>query len=433
MASLSTDKNGNRTVRFFNGDKPRRRVKICLGKIGKKTADDIRLRVEKLNAAAIAKLGVDTGTAVWLRDLEPHLYDKLADAGLSLKRKHAQRETLKPFLDAYIASRADVKQSTATVLGHTRRCLIEKFGADKPLAEITPGDADTWRIWLGDKQGLAKNTVNRRCAIARQFFRVAHRRKLIAENPFADMRGVCVVANRSRDHFVSQSDAKKILDACPDAQWRLIFALSRYAGLRCPSEHLALRWGDVDWEHNRMTVRSPKTEHHDGHESRLVPIFPELLPHLDAAYAEAEEGSEFLITRYRDASQNLRTTFEKIIRRAGLTPWPKLFQNLRSTRETELAESFPIHVVCDWIGNSRAVAQKHYLQVTEAHFAQASNIESGPESGPLSGEQSENGRISRIKNPDFSREKRNSPINEAAENGRHRTRTCDFHRVRMAL
>ena len=30
--------------------------------------------------------------------------------------------------------------------------------------------------------------------------------------------------------------------------------------------------------------------------------------------------------------------------------WPKLFQNLRSRRETELAEQFPMHVVCSWIG-----------------------------------------------------------------------------------
>jgi hypothetical protein len=62
---------------------------------------------------------------------------------------------------------------------------------------------------------------------------------------------------------------------------------------------------------------------------------------------------------------------ERINRKAGLTPWPKLFQNLRSTRETELAEEFPIHVVCDWIGNTEAVATKHYLQTTEAHFDRA--------------------------------------------------------------
>ena len=47
------------------------------------------------------------------------------------------------------------------------------------------------------------------------------------------------------------------------------------------------------------------------------------------------------------------------------------FQNLRSTRETELAERCPEHVICAWIGNSRVVARKHYLQVTEEHFEQA--------------------------------------------------------------
>ena len=54
-----------------------------------------------------------------------------------------------------------------------------------------------------------------------------------------------------------------------------------------------------------------------------------------------------------------------------MKPRPKLFQNLRATRETELAESWPMHVVCAWIGNSQAVARKHCLQVTEDQFRRA--------------------------------------------------------------
>ena len=52
-------------------------------------------------------------------------------------------------------------------------------------------------------------------------------------------------------------------------------------------------------------------------------------------------------------------------------PWSKLWQNLRSTRETELADQFPAHVAAAWIGNSVAVAVKHYLQVTDEHFEKA--------------------------------------------------------------
>src|SRR5262249_48777225 len=144
-------------------------------------------------------------------------------------------------------------------------------------------------------------------------------------------------------------------------------------GLRCPSEHLALRWSDVNWEHNRLNVRSPKTEHHQNGDCRIIPLFPELQQALQDVWDEIPEGTEatHVITRYRDTRQNLRTQLCRIIRKAGLKVWPKPWHNLRSTRQTELAERYPIHVVCAWLGNSRAVAQDHYLQVTDAHFAQA--------------------------------------------------------------
>jgi integrase len=165
--------------------------------------------------------------------------------------------------------------------------------------------------------------------------------------------------------------ARRVRDACPDNEWRLLFALSRYGGLRCPSENLLLRWGDVDWARNRLMVHSPKTENHEGKEERTIPLFPELLPHLFSVSEQAAEGSEFVITRYRDSNANLRAQFNRIVRRAGLKPWQKPFQNLRATRETELTASFPIHVVCEWIGNGTLIAAKHYLQVTDGHFDQA--------------------------------------------------------------
>jgi hypothetical protein len=76
-------------------------------------------------------------------------------------------------------------------------------------------------------------------------------------------------------------------------------------------------------------------------------------------------------TRPPTATQNLRTTFLKIIKRAGLLPWPRLMQNMRSSRETELAARFPLHVATAWMGNSEIVAAKHYLQVREEDFDEA--------------------------------------------------------------
>ena len=365
MASVIRDPNGRKRIQFVAGDRSRKTIR--LGKATMRQAETFKMRVEQLALAATGASGVvDEDTIRWLAGLDEVVYDKLAAVGLVAKRESMK---LGAFLDDYIRGRHDVKPSTATVYGHTHRNLIAFFGEDKPLRDITAGDADKWRLSLLE-QDLAENTVRRRSGIAKQFFRVAVRQKLIPSNPFDDLRST-IKGNAKRFYFITPEEAEKVLDACPDAQWRLIFALGRYGGLRCPSEHLSLRWEDVDWERGRILIHSPKTEHHEGGESRLVPLFPELLPYLREVFEEAEPGTEHVITRYRHSNCNLRTQLQRVIRNAGLKPWPKLFQNLRATRQTELCERWPEHVVCAWIGNSRSVARKHYLQVTDEHFKRA--------------------------------------------------------------
>ena len=66
----------------------------------------------------------------------------------------------------------------------------------------------------------------------------------------------------------------------------------------------------------------------------------------------------------------------RILRKAKVNPWPKLFQNQRSSRETELLNEFPVHVVCAWLGNTPRVALKHYAQVTDEDFKKATRGDS---------------------------------------------------------
>ncbi len=66
----------------------------------------------------------------------------------------------------------------------------------------------------------------------------------------------------------------------------------------------------------------------------------------------------------RDAAQhatgwkavNLRSQFTKIIKRAEVLPWPRLWVNLRSSCETELVQRFPAHVTAAWLGHTPDIA-----------------------------------------------------------------------------
>ena len=288
--------------------------------------------------------------------------------------------TLKAFTERYIRSReADTKPSTITNLRQAERYLLEHFGPAKPLHDVTPGDADDFRRWLSPK--VADNTARRMLGRCKQLFRAAQRKRLVTDNPFGDTKKLGVQPNKAREHFIDRATTEKLLEVCIDNQWKLLVGLARYAGLRTPSEPLALTWGDVDSERNRLRVRSVKTEHHgEQHAERIIPLFPELRPMLQSALDELLESfdpkrerlsEQPIITRYRDTRTNLRTQLLRTIRKAGLATWEKPWQNLRSSQATELAAEFPQHVAAAWLGHSTVIANKFYRQVTDTDFARA--------------------------------------------------------------
>ncbi len=363
MASLIDDPSGRRRIVIMCPDGKRRPLR--LGKISRRDAEAIRLHVESLAAAARSGRPLAESTEEFLIQIPDAHHAKLAELGLCAPRKSS---TLAAFLQSYMSG-LQVKPATITNYGHAARTLRESLGSQTPMAAIRAGDAVLWRQHLIDS-GLARATVNRRITTAKAFFAAAVRQGIIRESPLAGLTGGTQI-NHARQFFVTREAVSKLIDAAPDAQWRLLIALSRFAGLRTPSEPLLLTWADIDWDRNRMTIHSPKTEHHPGQDSRVIPIFPEVMPALRECYDLAEPGSQYVITRYRSAAANLRTQLQRIATRAGVKPWPKLWHNMRASRQTELAEAFPMQVVCAWIGNSAAVARDHYLQVTDDHFSRA--------------------------------------------------------------
>ena len=374
MAGLSIDKNGLKRITFTNGDGERKAIRI--GRPSKKVAETFRLRVAELNAAKIAGIPIDSEMARWLASLPDKLYTRLAAAGLVDDRERRDL-TLGALLDTFF-DRLTVRRGTETTYRQTEKALLDQFGRDRRLAAVKHGDAAEWKRSMRDA-GLADATVSKRVKTARMIFSNAVRWKFVDENPFSGIKAG-VQTNADRQRFVGRESVALVMDAAPNPEWRLLIAFSRFGGLRVPSEAFALTWADVDFERNRVRIRSAKTDGH-GKSTRFVPLFPELRPHVMEAFETAEPGEEFVLPSVRKLS-NPNTQLRRIIERAGLTPWPRIWHNMRATRQTELAAEFPLHTVCSWLGNTSAIAAGHYLQVTDADFERAvAESPSGDKSG----------------------------------------------------
>jgi len=370
MASI-TNTNGRRTIQFRAADKKRRSIR--LGKMDGRRALGVKLHVEHLIASKFSGMPLHVETASWLSGLDDTLHGRLARVGLCDPRLVGMRGhmPLAKMLDECIARRTDLKPETLKAHQQTRDKLVKFFGADRPIGSITAAEAADYKRARSKVDSGAY--VSKQIQLARQFFSDAVERELIDRNPFAKVKGGSQ-KNPARQRFVARELVQRAIEKAPDLDWELIIVLSRYGGLRVPSEALALEFSDIKWNENRIGIRSSKTEHHVGHEAREIPFFPELRSPLLRARAAAAPDAKYVITRYRSRNSNLRTQFERILKAAGVPQWPKLFQNMRSTRQTELTEIFPEHVVCAWMGNSEKVAKGHYLQVTAEHFDVAAGV-----------------------------------------------------------
>jgi integrase len=373
MASVSKEiKNGQTIFRLSFYDSEGRRQRLRLGAISQRDAERIASYVDDILSAKELGGSVNITTARWLSSIGPDFYDKLASVGLVEAKL---RWTLKQWLAHYHRQQSQkVGSYCQSNLARAEALLLKYRPGSMLLTDFTADDAAGFRKWL-EAEGYAKATVAGHIKKAKQYFKAAADDGALPASPFARVVAGDM-SNEERAVYVSTADVDKAIACAPDAQWRLLIALCRYAGLRCPSEVLTLRWQDVDFVAGTMTIRSTKTGR------RIMPILPELRPYLQDAFNPEEER---VISRYCESNANMRKGFLQILKKAGVEPWPRLFHNMRGSLESDLAERYPIHTVVKWLGNSEGVAMRHYLRQSPAVLADVTSQGLGPQVGPKVG------------------------------------------------
>jgi len=367
MASLYTEHNRH-TIQINTLPQ---RPKLRLGRLPVGQARTIKAMVEAMVSSHTAGLPISEEVGRWLNTIDGSLKDQLAGIGLIEKPKTGK---LGKLTDFYVARKgASCKPGTLTRLQQSAKDAVGFFGYDRKLHTITEAECEDFRHHLMYERlpkTLGEATARKRCGDIRAMLKYAVKAGVMRSNPMEAVPTANI--GTTQRQYIPEADATKVMGQLPDAQWRLLFALARWGGLRIPSEPLRLTWANINFAESRITVRSPKTERYQGKAFRTLPIFPELLRPLQDVFDQAEEGEVYVLPMLHNrTAAALRKPMAKAIDAAGIEQWPRLWHNLRATRQTELEDRFPTHVVCEWIGNSPDIAQRHYLQTTDQHFETA--------------------------------------------------------------
>ena len=366
MASLRARPKGAWQISW---DKKRRHV--TFDAMTRRQALAARQHMNHLIDAQEMKTPIDRRTREWLDTLSAKVHARIAEHGLCDHRFAKESRTVDGLCKHYLQWKSDAAESSKVVYGNAIRMLTEHFKPGTDIASITPADMDDF-IKAVYKSGIAKTTASRRIQTVQSIFRRAARQKWIAREEFYDMFENVprqTRTNPKRQHWVAVEIVEKAIEHAKNNEQRLLFALGRWGGIRMPSELLEIRWDDIDRESEKILIRSPKQINHEHRRERLIPLWPEIRKYLDIAWDEADAGQIHVIDRYRSSHTSAHSQlFTRACYRAGIVedprkrPWPKLWNNMRATRVTELRKKFPTDAVNYWMNHSESISKTHYQQ-----------------------------------------------------------------------
>lgn len=347
---------------------------LSVKKYRKNDAEQCRIIAATIEEAYKKRLPLDERTTRRL-DEYPDFKKDLAEKGLI---DLSDEKTLFEFWEEY--ENANVNNWAPGTYQNKRqraKFLLEYFNPKTPVNALTKKDAQGFRNYLDDliESGTFSDaTANNYVKDLKAAFNWGLKNDLVKNNPFQFI-SIGAMRNPARQYYLTPADFQKLLDACPSQEWRVFLLLQRVQGCRLGETQL-IQWADVDFNNGLLLIHSPKTRRHKGKDKRTAPLFPDVAEALERLKEERQttgEESPFVLTTVRGGNANLRNVFLRIIERAGLKKWERIFQNLRASASTDIYNDFGDYYEAQWVGHGHDVAIKHYLQITPAKLAAAKN------------------------------------------------------------
>lgn len=306
MANLKRDSSGNYVVRFRVGGRGSEWIRRNLGALShteaKNQARELEAKLKTTQPGARPFLTFGELAAMYLEERN----DRLTPKGLALAEMIV-RCHLKPFFGARRVS--DLRAADVEAYREQRR-------------ELRRGkkDGDRYLVTKTDER-TSPATFNREWSLIRAILNFGERTERIDHSPIRS-GAVEKLATKSREAFFEPGEWAAFLAlAVPDPELRAAVPVLRALLLTASriGEIVDLRWKDVDLRQKVVTIRQPKVSKRESRPKSL-PIVPEL----EALLPDVRGFGEAPVFRQIDEKPwtvpALQSAFERILRRAALTP-----------------------------------------------------------------------------------------------------------------
>jgi integrase len=202
---------------------------------------------------------LQTGTRKYLNQT---IHGPLREAQRFLNLKLQQRDktgspraaaiSLNQFLDQWLTTVARPKLRAKTFYDYETllRLYIRPVLGTRLIGAIGQIDMQQLYAQMFDR-GLSARTIEYTNAVLESAFRQAIRWRMLAEDPCAGVDLPRV--KRKEMDALSIEECRQFLAIAAESEWFALFALALTTGMR-PSEYLALKWSDVDWQRATASV-----------------------------------------------------------------------------------------------------------------------------------------------------------------------------------
>lgn len=333
---------------------------------GENDARQIAGIVSRVCAAIETGGQLDKQTFAWLSNAPRNLIERFERAGLV---EPSERFTLRELFDAYErAEEPRIKSTTLDVARYAWQTFADAVGENTQVDEFKRRQAREFASDLSRNKQYAEATKAVILGKIKRVWNWAVDVEIVEKNPFHGVN-VGTGKNKEREFFVDRESFAKLLDVAPSLEWRAALTLYRIGGLR-RGEAFLIEWRDVNWADGRLLVHSPKTARHKGKAERVIPLFPELREELTRLWESLPVGAPARVIATLTAN-DVSNYIRRLIFAAGMTPWARAIQNLRSSRSIEIYREFGAIAESEWIGHGVDVARDHYLHLLDGDFQRA--------------------------------------------------------------